>query len=213
MKQLFKNTTYLILCLLVFSCNTSKKEKTETTDTSEDVKLQDKQLFSIDTAGVLVHWTAYKFTNKLGVSGKFDDFKFLKIDEAPSIEALLKQSKISIATASVNSNSEIRDPKLRTSFFKVFNTSTIEGSVLEAKQGKGIVNLKMNAMTHPLDYTYAFKNDTLVMTAKIDLNRWHGEAAMQSLNKECYELHTGADGISKLWPDVDVQITLPIKTR
>jgi len=213
MKQLFKNTTYLILCLLVFSCNTSKKEKTETTDNMKDVELQDKQLFSIDTAGVLVHWTAYKFTNKLGVSGKFDDFKFLKIDEAPSIEALLKQSKISIATASVNSNSEIRDPKLRTSFFKVFNTSTIEGSVLEAKQGKGIVNLKMNAMTHTLDYTYAFKNDTLVMTAKIDLNRWHGEAAMQSLNKECYELHTGADGISKLWPDVDVQITLPIKTR
>ncbi|MEM5565047.1 YceI family protein [Psychroserpens sp. AS72] len=213
MKQLFKNTTYLVLCLLVFSCNTSKKDKTETGDTTEDVMLQDKQLYSIDTAGVSVLWTAYKFTDKLGVSGKFEDFKFSGVHKATSIDNLLKQSKISIVTASVNSNSEIRDPKLRTSFFKVFNTSTIEGVVLEANQGKGIVSLKMNTMTQPLDYTYVYKNDTLVMTAKIDLNTWHGEEAIQSLNKACYDLHTGTDGISKLWPDVDVQIKLPVKTR
>ncbi|MFD2914553.1 YceI family protein [Psychroserpens luteus] len=210
MKQLLKKTVYLALLLLILSCNKSKKEKT---DTIENVNIEENHLYSIDTAGVSVLWTAYKFTEKLGVSGKFEDFKFSGVDKAKSIENLLKQSKISIATASVNSNSEIRDPKLRTSFFKVFNTNTIEGSVLEANQGKGIVSLKMNNMTHSLDYTYAFKNDTLVMTAKIDLNTWNGQEAMQSLNKACYELHTGTDGISKLWPDVDVEIKLPVKTR
>ena len=210
MKQLLKKTAYLALLLLILSCNKSKKEKT---DTIENVNIEENHLYSIDTAGVSVLWTAYKFTEKLGVSGKFEDFKFSGVNKAKSIENLLKQSKISIATASVNSNSEIRDPKLRTSFFKVFNTNTIEGAVLEANQGKGIVSLKMNNRTHSLDYTYAFKNDTLVMTAKIDLNTWHGEEAMQSLNKACYELHTGTDGISKLWPDVDVQIKLPVKTR
>ncbi|WP_203459343.1 YceI family protein [Lacinutrix sp. WUR7] len=148
--------------------------------------------------------------NKLGVSGKFEDFKFSGSNEASSIEELLKQSKIAIFTASVNSNSEIRDPKLRVSFFKVFNTSTIEGAVLETKEGKGIVSLQMNTEAHPLEYTYSFKKDTIVMEAKIDLNTWNGEEAMQSFNKECYDLHKRTDGISKLWTDVDVLIKLPV---
>jgi hypothetical protein len=68
----------------------------------------------------------------------------------------------------------------------------------------------MNTMSHPLDYTYSFKNDTIVMLAQLDLNTWNGEEAMNSLNKECYDLHKGTDGISKLWPDVDVLIKLPV---
>ena len=210
MKRLFKKTTYLVLMLLISSCNTSKKEQ-KIIDQSEAVK-EDK-LYTIDTEGVLVSWTAYKFTDKLGVSGQFDDFKFSGTNNAATIESLLKQAKIEIQTASVNSNLEIRDTKLVDSFFKVFNTDTIVGAVVEADQGKGIFNLKMNNRTHPLECAYLFKNDTITLSAKIDLNIWQGEKAMQSLNKVCYDLHTGTDGISKLWPDVDVQIKLPVNTK
>lgn len=210
MKLLLNKTTYLVLTLLIFSCNTWKKEKTKISD-AETVK--EEHLYSIDTSGVSVLWTAYKFTDKLGVSGQFDNFKFSGPNKASSIEGLLKQAKIVIQTASVNSNLEIRDTKLVASFFKVFNTDTIEGAVVEADQGKGIFSLKMNTMTNPLNYNYSFKNDTIIMSAKIDLKTWKGNEAMQSLNKVCYDLHTGTDGISKLWPDVDVQIKLPVNTK
>ncbi|WP_158237249.1 YceI family protein [Aquimarina sp. MAR_2010_214] len=205
-----KKTAYLTFSILIFSCNTSEKKKI---DAIENVKVKKEHVYTIDVKGVSVLWTAYKFTDKLGVSGKFDDFKLSLPNEAESIEGLLENSKIEIYTESVNSNSEIRDPKLKTSFFKVFNTSTIKGTILEANQGKGIIDLKMNQMLHPLNYSYSFKNDTIIMAAKIDLNIWNGEEAMQSLNKECYDLHKGSDGISKLWPDVDVQIKLPVNTR
>jgi hypothetical protein len=97
------------------------------------------------------------------------------------------------------------------SFFKVFNTDTIKGRITEASQGKGLLDLDMNTIIKTLDYRYLIKNDTLILTATIDLKNWDGKAAMQSLNKECYDLHAGADGISKLWPDVEVTIKMPVK--
>jgi hypothetical protein len=34
--------------------------------------------------------------------------------------------------------------------------------------------------------------------------------AYQSIQNKCYDLHKGADGISKTWDDVDVIINVPI---
>lgn len=208
MKHLLKFGMILLTLTFVASCHTSEKKKIKTIENELN-----KQVYSyaIDTKGVSVGWTAYKFTNKVGVSGKFDNFKLSVVNDAKSIEGLLKQSKIAIYTASVNSNSEIRDPKLRVSFFKVFNTDTIKGNILKANNSKGLLNLEMNNITNPLEYSYSIENDTLFLSATIDLEKWKGKSAMQSLNKVCYDLHKGADGISKLWPDVDVTIKLPFK--
>jgi hypothetical protein len=210
MKHFFKLGIVLLMLLIIVSCNSSEKKKTETTENNGGEQMY---AYAIDTSGISVLWTAYKFTDKLGVSGAFDDFKLTLVNKAESIEALLINSKIAIYTESVNSNSEIRDPKLRASFFKVFNTDTITGTIREIKDGKGRLYLGMNAIIKPIYCSYLVKNDTLILSTKIDLEHWGGKAAMQSLNKECYELHKGADGISKLWPDVDVTIKLPIRKK
>lgn len=115
-----------------------------------------------------------------------------------------------IPTALVNSANQIRDPKLRTALFKIFNTDTIRGKILDAEQGIGSLELKMNNLSNDLKYTYSLKTDTLFLNTHFDLMQWNGEAALKSLNKECYDLHIGNDGISKLWPDVDVSIKFPI---
>jgi len=210
MKHLLKLKIILLVLILVVSCNTSEKKKTETIEN----KLNE-QVFSygIDTTGVSVLWTAYKFTDKVAVSGKFSDFKLSLVNDAESIERLLENSKIAIYTESVNSNSEIRDPKLRTFFFRVFNTDTIKANILGANKGRGLIDLNMNNLTNQLKYLYSLKGDTLVLDTQIDLKKWKGEQAIQSLNKECYDLHKGADGISKLWPVVDVIIKLPIRKK
>tara|TARA_R110002051_G_scaffold104456_3_gene177140 strand:+ start:10137 stop:10361 length:225 start_codon:yes stop_codon:yes gene_type:complete len=59
-------------------------------------------------------------------------------------------------------------------------------------------------MTNDVEYTYSLKNDILFLTIHLDLLKWNGDYVLYSLNKECYDLHKGVDGVSKLWPDVDV---------
>ncbi len=208
MKQLLKFASSFVLMLFVLSCNSSDKKKKKDQDNEKVAKKE--QIYSKDTSGVSLQWIAYKFTDKLGVAGTFDRITFKQENESGSIEDLLKNAEMTIATASVNSNNEIRDPKLRTFFFEVFNTDTITGKILDAEQGSGVLELKMNDISNDVEYDYTLKNDTLFLTTHLDLQNWNGEKALNSLNKECYELHTGLDGISKLWPDVDVTIKLPV---
>ena len=115
-----------------------------------------------------------------------------------------------IITSSVNSGNIIRDPKLRTSILKVFNTDPINGRILDAEHGKGALEeLEMNNISNDTKYDYSLKNDTLFLTTHLDLMLWNGKEALNSLNKECCKLHKGIDGVSKLWPDVDVILKLP----
>ena len=191
------------------SCNTFKKEKKEDSQTDEKIAL-DKPVYYIDKLGSSIQWTAYKFTDKLGVSGTFDKYALHLATDSGSIEALLRNTEITINTGSVNSANVIRDSKLQTSFFKVFKTDTIFGNVIAASNGSGTLELKMNSHVNGTAFEYSIKNDTLILSANVDILRWKGRVALETLNKECYELHTGTDDISKLWPDVDVVFKLPV---
>lgn len=203
MMQLVKYICYLIV-LILLSCNGSDKKS------KAPVIIKKTYTYSIDTSGIVVNWTAYKFTEKIGVSGKFDKIKLSTEKSSTSIEDLLKSSEITISTSSVNSANGIRDPKLRATFFKTFNTDTIEGKILEVEAAKGLLALKMNTINNIIDYTYSYKKDTIFISTHFDLTKWNGKNALQALNKECYDLHKGPDGISKLWPDVAVKIKLPV---
>jgi hypothetical protein len=194
-----------VILLFLLSCNGSDKKPKAPT------KVEKTYTYSIDTAGILVNWTAYKFTEKIGVSGRFDSIRFSTKKSPTSIEDLLNSAKIGIKTGSVNSANAIRDPKLRAIFFKAFNTETIEGELLEVEEDKGVLALKMNMINNLIDYTYSYTKDTIFISTHFDLTKWNGENAIQALNKECYDLHKGSDGISKLWPDVAVKIKLPVK--
>jgi len=209
MNKYIKHTIFFVLSFFFFSCNSSDKKKKAEQESEKIV--QKVQMYSIDTSGISLKWTAYKFTEKLGVSGTFDRITFNEKNNSGTIETLLQDAEMTIPTALVNSANEIRDPKLRTYFFKVFNTDTIRGKILDAKQGKGALELNMNNLANAVEYTYSLKNDTLFLNAHFDLMQWNGDVALNSLNKECYELHTGTDGTSKLWPDVDVTIKFPIQ--
>ena len=161
--------------------------------------------------GITILWTAYKFTEKVGISGTFEDYAVYNDNVSNSIEGVLEKLKLSIPTECVDSGNAIRDFKLRTYFFQAFNTEIINGTIINAKGGEGIINLRMNNFSIDNPYTYVLRNDTIVILTHLDLKKWKGEEALTTLNKECYELHKGKNGISKLWPDVNVEIKLPVK--
>lgn len=202
-----KHFSIVLGVLLVVSCKNEGRKKRDVPSSAET---QNEQVYNLDMLGASVGWTAYKFTERASVHGVFEDFVLLSQEDAKSIEALLKGSKIMINTLSVNSGSEVRDDKLRTNFFKVFHTDSINGAILNATNGRGTLALKMNGIKNDVDYTYTLDKDTLALSTTLDLTKWKGGEAMNELNKACYELHTGPDGISKLWPDVLVIVKLPI---
>ena len=207
MTHFLKLTYLLLILLLIMSCNNSENKKIESIENKSIAK---EYLYSIDTTGVSVVWTAYKFSNKVGVSGTFDTITLNKKNGDGSVENILNKLNMSISATSINSENPIRDFKINTYFFKVFNTSAITGTILKAKNGEGIVDLNMNRVSKKVPFSYALKNDTIRLFTHLDLGYWKGEEALNVLNKECYELHKGADKVSKLWPDVDVVIKLPM---
>ena len=68
----------------------------------------------------------------------------------------------------------------------------------------------MNRRSKKIPFTYTIEIDSIRLFTNLNLNHWKGEDALKTLNKECYELHKGTDGESKLWPDVDVVIKIPV---
>lgn len=207
-----KFLSLLLVVLAISSCNTRDKKEGKTKTEAELV--EKNRAYSIDTTSTVLQWTAYKFTDKVGVNGTFDNFKLhIENKNTSLIEELLQGAIININTNSVNSGETIRDTKLRTYFFDVFGTDTIKGEIKNALENKGEMILEMNAITKEIAYTYKMKNDTVFLSSAINLSYWEGEEAMTSLNQECHELHMGVDGISKLWPNVDITIKLPLKTR
>ena len=199
--------SFLLLCGMM-SCNNSEKKPSD--KTSSQNKYSELQKFTIDTSGLSILWTAYKFTSKLGVSGTFDTYTLDTKNTYGTVEEILNKAKLSITTASVNSNNAIRDFKLDTYFFKAFNTSEIIGTITKAKENEGLIDLKMNRRSKKIPFTYTIEIDSIRLFTNLNLNHWKGEDALKTLNEECYELHKGTDGESKLWPDVDVVIKIPV---
>jgi hypothetical protein len=191
---------------------TSCEKKNKKTPINQKLKTENNvhKRYTIDAKSVSVLWTAYKFTHKVGVSGTFKDFKFETRNLTGTVDSILYGSKLRIPTLSVDSQNEIRDPKLRAIFFKALDTDTITGKILTVDKDNGLVEIRMNNISREVPYSYSVKNDSLILKTRLDLNQWNGQQAIEALNKECYELHIGPDGISKLWPDVAIEIQFPL---
>lgn len=198
-----KNNILIILSIFAVVACTPKKQGGETAS-------EETVAVSYDASAAKIKWTAFKFTERTGVSGTFNQVTVTP-GTGSSIDSLLTDGSFVIETESVNSNEATRDPKIRKSFFGVFNTPQITGKILSAKDGSGEVELMMNDTTGTVPFTYVTTDSTVVLTTSVDVSNWNGAPAIDSLNSVCSELHTGSDGISKLWPDVVVQVTIPAK--
>jgi len=208
MKTILKASMFLLLLVLLFSC----KEEQPRTNNQPTMVTKDysRGKYGIQPKGVLVNWTAYKFTDKVGVAGTFKKLDCKVMQDTGSVEELLKGMQVNILTTSVTSGNAIRDFKLNTYFFSAFNTPKMRGTIINAENYEGFLKLKMNNISHRIPYTYSVKNDTITLFTNINLLEWQGKMALAKLNEQCYDLHKGADGISKLWPDVDVEVKLPL---
>ena len=171
---------------------------------------QAKMHFTADS--LKIRWTAYKTTAKVPVSGTFKDFSYRLSTNADTPNALLDRASVSIKTASVFSGNAGRDQILRDAFFQMMmDSNLIELRTAGWDNAHGILHtvIRMNNKEIPVDFTVKQKDGSLQGDAQIDVvKQFKAGRALYNLHTMCEDKHTGKDGVSKTWPDVQLQFEL-----
>ncbi len=159
-----------------------------------------------------IFWTAYKYTNKVGVSGTFDD---VSVNSSKGVypEDILKKLTFSISTKSINSSNTLRDGRIYNAFFKSMKDGeAIVGEIYNVRYNQAVAKITLNNITKHIPVMYHPKSDNIMeLSLTLNLKDFKGENAIASLNRECKGGHTGEDGISLLWPTVEVRVSLNLE--
>ena len=185
----------MVLVLGFSACKNEKKEKTITA-----------QRFVVKPEGTSVKWTAYKTTEKIPVAGEFAILNFENKTGTTPQEALNNLS-FSIPVSSLFTNDQGRDSKLKTSFFgAMLNTQLLKGTIKYIDDNY-VASITMNGITNNLPLTVSITDERRVsMTGTMNLKDWNALGTLETLNKACFDLHKGPDGVSKTWEDVAIEI-------
>lgn len=200
----------ILPALFVFvSCSNQQQEQQSETNTACNYEYQ--------SAYTTVRWTAYKFTEKLGVGGAFDEFEVTPGKENSSISGIMDGLSFAIQTSSTNTANPERDQKIMKYFFgELNNNDQIKGRITGLNMNDSIggtaeVELNMNDAIKRIPAEIMLDGNEVVLKAEINVADWNAQHAIDSLNQVCYDLHKGADGISKLWPEVSIEVRSTLK--
>lgn len=196
----------LILAILTvtFSC---KKDANKEVTTDNKTSNVDVPQFVMKPLSTSVEWTGFKTTDKTPVKGKFTKLEFKETSNT-SVNNVLNGLEFSIPVSSIFSNDAVRDGKLKSIFFAAMDATTTLKGTLRVKQDSLYADLTMNNVTKQLPLTLDVKDERrITINGTIDLKEWQATKAIEALHKACFDLHKGADGVSKTWDVVDVTIS------
>ncbi len=151
-------------------------------------------------------WVAYKTSDKKGVPGGFNDIEVTSVSSDDAM-IVLRSLKFKMNTASVETNNEERNAKVAKHFFETINTPFIEGKMMQINENSAIFEITMNGVLVEVQGPYTFENDVFSFETVIDVSAWNALAGIEALNAECSDLHTGEDGVSKLWSEVKLSFS------
>ena len=206
-----KKTIFLIagmaLVMGFTSCKGDSKAETEVVENAEPACF-----YSYNEGTTKFEWTAFKTSAKVGVAGGFNDIEVTSEDsDDPMI--VLKSLAFTMKTASVETNNEDRNGKVAKHFFETINTSEITGNVVDIKDdGKCIIKITMNDLSVDVSGDYTFVDNKFTFDSMIDVASWNGIPGITALNTICKDLHTGEDGVSKLWSEVQLAFSTTLKS-
>jgi len=187
--------------VLLISCNSNE---TNTEQLAEEVK---PCLYNYDAASTSVKWTAFKFTEKTAVGGIFEKVNVLISAPAEDLFNTLTGASFTIPIETINSANEERDGKIKTHFFGAMaSTDVISGIIKSINETSANIELTMNGISKDYEGNVSVNGEKIGFNATIDLNDFEASHAIDSLNVVCNDLHKGADGISKLWSEIYINV-------
>jgi hypothetical protein len=195
-----KKIALLFFTFGIVAVSCKKEEKTEVPVTTE-VEAGALKIVSDSTK---VSWTAYKTTEKIGVGGSFTEITLNDTKTGTSPEAILEGATFSIPVSSLFTDNDDRDSKLKEFFFGVLKNKELISGTLNFSEGKCLLTIKLNDVEKQIPVTHEFIDNRFSINSTIDLVDFGAEGAVASINKACYDLHKGADGVSKTWNEVAI---------
>ncbi|MCE9626268.1 MAG: YceI family protein [Deltaproteobacteria bacterium] len=169
--------------------------------------------YTADPKDIQLVWTAFKFTTKAGVKGHFNKAQVSGAPSAKSLAGLMQNLQMEIDAASVDTDNPGRNATIQQFFFEKFApaskihaaTSKVVGD--DAK-GTATIKITMNGVTRAVPFAYtATPEGILEAKASIDLLNFKLQSAFDSIHEACKDKHTGPDGVSKTWTQVDLALT------
>ncbi|WP_299116708.1 YceI family protein [uncultured Winogradskyella sp.] len=194
---------FIVCTTTLTSCKNDKKDTNTTTENKTEATIK----YVVKPEATSVKWTAYKTTEKKAVGGEFTTLSFDNKTGATPQEAL-NNLEFSIPIKSLFTKDETRDAKIKASFFGVMlNTDLINGKITYANN-KYSASITMNGVTNDLPLEVSITDERRVkMTGVMNLKDWNALDALAALNKVCFDLHKGPDGVSKTWEDVAIEVS------
>ena len=190
------------------SCASPEEKNAEASESN--AQMEENCVYRYNADSTQFTWTGYKFTERVGVSGTFEEIYTEGFSENENIIDVVSGVDFKIPVSSIESKNEDRNNKIISFFFGSMNTDIIYGQIqeLSGEGDAGIVKvlLRMNALEKIVPMDYTFENGLFEMSAEIDVKNWNGSAGIEKLNDACYDLHKGADGVSLLWPNVTLNV-------
>ncbi|QXP64625.1 YceI family protein [Polaribacter sp. HaHaR_3_91] len=206
MKRVVVLSLLMIVAFNFSSCKSDKKSDEKKEDT---IKTKTSAVaFSLEKAQNEINFVAYKTTEKIPVGGQFNKVDIISGGEGSSIKEAINNTEFSIPVSSIFTKDTSRDFKIQKFFFGMMdNTKLLSGKLLITDETNGVAEIKMNGVTENVAFTYTIEGKVFKMEATMDIIKWNASEALASLNTACLELHKGADGVSKTWSDVALNIT------
>lgn len=169
---------------------------------------EQKCFYSLNTDSYELKFTAYKTTARVPVGGTFNEVTFTA-GESEDMEGAITSIAFEINTSSVETNDESRNAKISEHFFQTINTPTITGNVksIDAEAGSAVVTFAMNGMSVDVPGSFTMEGENFTFEAEINVGKWNALSGIEALNTVCEDLHTGEDGVSKLWDVVNVSFS------
>lgn len=200
-----KNITKLVLLCLILSVGFSS------VSCEKEVKKTPAK-FSIEPKTITVNWTGYKTTDKVAVNGVFQEIVIQNVKNDTTAVGALNNTNFDIPISSLFSKDTIRDSKLKELFFGVMDaTVSLTGKLNINADGTGNVDLKMNGVQHKVPINYVVSGQLVELEGTLKLEDFKAESALASISEACFDLHKGADGISKTWSEVGISAAIYLK--
>ncbi len=207
-----KLITTVSIFLVAFQFTACKKEVKKEEIKETPVVVKETAAFSLKEATNTVNFTAYKTTEKVPVKGTFKTVKITEGGEGESIKEAINGAQFKIPVGSIETKDDSRNAKIQQFFFSVMaNSMTLTGKLNIATDSTGVADLTMNAVTQKLPFKYTIDGKTFSMKAIMNIDEWNAQSAVASLNEACKELHKGADGVSKTWSEVALEVSSTFK--
>lgn len=188
----------LAFSIIAVSCKKEEKEETSLEETPIETGLK------VINDSTKVSWTAYKTTDKVAVGGSFTEINLTTMETGNTPEEVLEGARFSIPVSSVFTNNPERDGKLKEFFFNVMKDPEFLGGEIHFKEGKAILALTLNGITKDVPVEWTYENNKFSINGTLNLEDFGAQDAVASLNKVCFDLHKGADGVSKTWSEVAI---------